>query len=101
MLAFSDMYVAGFLPELLSVNDPRPAAKQLQETYAHGGGWRPMKGWIVRNPMSDAPVIEYPGDPAMSPVSEARLRDEKLFLYDYSWLLIIQSDGSYEIARVD
>jgi hypothetical protein len=29
------------------------------------------------------------------------LRDEEIRFYDYSWLAIVQPDGSFEVARVD
>lgn len=31
----------GYIPLFFAADDPRPAAEQLNERYAHGGGWRP------------------------------------------------------------
>jgi len=96
MIEFSDMNVAGFLPDFFSEDDPRPAAEQLDENYQHGGGWRPMKGWDLVGGK-----VVYPGDPPLEPVSEAALRGEKLTLFQYDFLLIQQGDGSFEVGRVD
>jgi hypothetical protein len=90
--------LVGILPGFFSEDDPRSAAKQLDTAYAHGGGWRPMFKWSLNlNDLS----ITYPGDEPIHPYAKAQLRDEKLYLYPYSWLCIIQPDGSYEISRVD
>lgn len=81
----------------LSEHDPRPAAEQIDDNYAHGGGWSPFKGFTVLEDGS----IQYPGDPAHPILAETRLRDEIIRFYDSSWLMIMQPDGSYEISRID
>lgn len=86
--------VAGLLPEMADPNDPRPAREQFAENYV--GGWRPFVGFTLTEA-----GIEYPGDPVVPPLAEARLRDERIVLYRYSWVAIIQPDGSYEISRMD
>jgi hypothetical protein len=49
----------GFLPLMLDDEDPRPAAAQLDETYAHGGGWRPFgEGQGTKEGLA----LAYPGD---------------------------------------
>ena len=87
----------GFLPELISDRDPRPAAKQLDETYAHGGGWDPLPGFKLGPNYS----LKYPGDPPLRPLAMAKLRDEKLVFYHHSYLAVFQPDGSFEVSRVD
>jgi hypothetical protein len=49
----------GYLPSFLSESDPRPAAAQIDENYAHGGGFSPFSGFIM---VGDN--IVYPGSPA-------------------------------------
>jgi hypothetical protein len=88
----------GYLPFFLSEEDPRSAAAQLDENYAHGGGWHPQDGFTF-DPVSW--VIRYPGDPPHRPLAIARLRDELLLFYPYEYLAIVQPDGSFEIARVN
>ena len=34
----------GFLPTSCDDGDKRPVKEQLEERYAHGGGYRPLKG---------------------------------------------------------
>lgn len=87
----------GLLPGMLSSTDPRPAREQLDNGYAHGGGWQPFEGFTMRPDGG----ISYPGDPVHMPLAECRLRDERVVLYDYSWVAIVQRDGSFEIARMD
>jgi hypothetical protein len=84
--------VLGYLPGFLSVNDPRPAREQLAAAY----GWSPFAGFTMTER-----GLEYPGDPTMPLLAEAKLRDEVVRLYDCSWVAIVQPDGSYEIARMD
>lgn len=88
----------GFIPLFLSKDDPRSAKDQFQEAYAHGGGWRPMKGWKLDRTMLE---ITYPGDPAYKPLAVGFLRDETIVVYHHAWVMILQDDGSFEIARMD
>lgn len=88
----------GYLPGFLSENDPRPAKEQIDSAYQHGGGWNPQPGWEY-DPQLHA--MRYPGDPVMFPLAEAHLRDETLLFYPHDYLLIVQKDGSFEMARVD
>jgi hypothetical protein len=86
----------GFLPSFLSKADPRPAREQIDEHYQHGGGWSPFEGFTMYPNR-----LEYPGDRPMQLLAEARLRDERIRLYECDWVAIVQPDGSYEIARLD
>lgn len=87
----------GLIPSFLSENDPRPAKEQIHDAYAHGGGWNSFKGFEM---LADG-SIKYPGDPAHRVLAQTQLRDEIIRYYDYSWLAIVQPDGSFEIARID
>jgi len=87
----------GLLPGFLRDDDPRPAREQINERYAHGGGWRPMKG----HRLGPRNFLTYPGDPPLPPVARARLRNELILFYPSSWVCIVQPDQSYEVCRID
>jgi hypothetical protein len=89
--------VVGFIPMWLDVSDLRPAAKQLNDHYAHGGGWRPFKGFeLVREN-----CLKYPGDPMHRPLARIKFRDEEIFIYESGWVMIKQPDGTFEVCRMD
>lgn len=90
--------LVGMIPDFLSDYDDRPAAVQLDANYQHGGGWRPLKGWVFDPATSK---IKYPGDPSVSPVAETMLRDERIIVYTDAWVAIVKADGTYEVARMD
>lgn len=87
----------GYIPGWLSEADPRPAAEQLNEHYAHGGGWQPFHGFTL----GEGNILQYPGDPPIKPLAFARLRDEAILFYPYSWVAIVQPDLSFEVCRMD
>lgn len=86
----------GLIPEFLDERDPRPAAEQFNERYAHGGGWRAFDGFTM-----GANSIRYPGDQPLALLAEARLRDEVIRVYNGAWVAIVAPNGSYEISRMD
>ena len=90
------------LETMLSSADKRPAREQLNEAYAHGGGWNPMDGWEL---LSGGYHIQYGlGEPDMDPplpaLAVGKLRDELILVYPYDWVAIVQPDNSFEIARM-
>jgi len=92
-LTFTDL---GYLPEFVSVDDPRDARAQLDAGY-HVGGFRPMQGfWLDADDR-----LHYPGDPPLAPLAQARLRHERIVLYPYAWVAVIQRDRSFVVARMD
>lgn len=88
----------GYIPEFLSELSPEKAAKQIDRGYRHGGGWVPFEGHVF-NPLSKA--LSFPGDPVMFPIAVGHLRDETIYVYPSDWVLILQTDGTYEVARID
>ena len=100
MLQFTDMNVVGFIPQFISEHDERPAKEQINEAYAHGGGWHSFKGFELIY-KGDHLELQYPDDPPMQELSRAEFRDELLVFFESSWLAIIQKDGSFDVARLD
>lgn len=93
---FDEEYL-GMIPYFLTPADPRPAREQFDENYQHGGGWKVFKG----HSMDPDGTLHYPGDPALPPLAEAKLRDETIRFYDYAWVSITQPDGTFEVCRMD
>jgi hypothetical protein len=89
----------GFLPEILIEEDERPVKAQLEDRYAHGGGWRPIEGFkLDRMTM----VLTFPGDPPFIPAAFTQIGDETVVFYpSCSLLMILQPNGDYEVTRVD
>lgn len=89
--------ILGFLPSFLDDNDPRPAREQINENYAHGGGWTPLPKITIDKHGN----LRYPGDPPFKCLAMAMLRDELICLYEHELLMIMQPDGSFEVSSVD
>ena len=88
----------GFIPSFLSEDDPRPASVQLNENYAHGGGWHPMKGFDLD---TETMTLNYEGDPPLRLVAASALREELILVFQYAWVVIISPGGTYEVSRCD
>lgn len=86
-------YTAAFLDD----TDPDRAVAQLHKHYSHGGGWNKFDGFVLRDDKS----IKYPGDPKLPIRAEITFRDEMIYVYDHAWFLVLQPDGTYEVARMD
>lgn len=86
----------GYVPDFLSDSDPRPAREQFDENYQFGG-WKPIVGFTL----DEARDLHYPGDPPLPPVAERKLRDERILMYPHALFVVIQPDGSFEVARLD
>jgi hypothetical protein len=89
----------GYLPEFLSERDLRPIKEQLNSGYSQHGGWRSMKGFDL-SPAPDYHLL-YPGDPPLRPWAQTALRGEVILVYPGDWVLILQTDGSFEVSRMD
>lgn len=86
----------GYIPHFLDPSDPRPAAEQFDDNYI--GGWRPMKGFTLER---DGMRLQYPDDPDMMPWAVAHFRDETIWVYPYSWVMVVGKDGKFEVSRMD
>ena len=87
----------GALPDMLDANDPAPAREQLDRGYRDGGGFRPLSGWYL----GADDVLHFPGDRPYRPIAELRMRDERILVFECSFVAVIQSDRSFEVARID
>jgi hypothetical protein len=88
----------GFIPSFISDDDPRPIKEQIDANYQHGGGWRPIKGFI----MTEDHLLHFPGDPPYRPLALGIMRNRCVILYEYSFLAISEEPGGeWEVARVD
>lgn len=87
----------GLLPAFLSEGSPDCARDQIHRNYQHGGGWRRIYDFVLNEDNS----LSYADDPPYKPIAQAKLRDELIVVYRYSFVAIIQADRSFEVARVD
>jgi hypothetical protein len=93
---------AGFLPDFVSDSDPRDAVTQLNEGYAHGGGWHEFSGFkLCYLDVIGGSALLYPGDPPMKEKSRSMLRNETIILFQGDWVAVVQTDGSFRTARMD
>lgn len=105
----------GLIPLFLHDADPRPAAEQIDERYAHGGGWRPMSGFLPIGAYNFAegvaPKLRYPGDPPFHPYAMAVLHGgeetfgdspmEVFVVYEHAICAIFRDGALYQVARLD
>lgn len=89
--------IVGLVSLFIVTDEAVPAAKQLDQGYAHGGGWSPFNGFIHEGDF----ILRYPGDPSMPPLAKCQLGDETILAYPHAWFAIFQPDGSFEVARMD
>lgn len=95
--------VVGLLPLILLDSDSRPAKDQLNDRYAHGGGYRPTlsDSWQL-GVEGGAYVLYYPEDPPFHEQARIKLPcGETCVLFDASFMTIIQKDLSFVVTRVD
>jgi hypothetical protein len=91
----------GFLPEILLAEDKRKVKDQLEDRYAHGGGWRGFPEGHFRLDRMNM-TLRFPGDPPFRPAAFTQIGDETVVFYPLcSLLMVLQADGKYEVTRVD
>jgi hypothetical protein len=98
----ADIDMLGYIPYFLAEDDPRPAREQFDDRYAPGGGWRPLGGFTLDKNGS----LLYPGDPPLGCLAQTVLhnntcKSEIILVYEHAWVAIIQSNGDFEVARMD
>ena len=109
MITFTNSEQCGFLPHFFREEDPRSAEEQLDESYAHGGGYHPLDNFTVfvkegepaRLVWADpAPDEEDRTEEHYEEVARAQMRDQTLILFELSFLAIIGPNG-VNVCRVD
>lgn len=90
--------IVGIIPLFLDPRDERCAAEQLDANYAHGEGWNPMPKWTLR---SHDNALQYPGDPSLLSLAAATLRNETILVYQSGITAIVQTNGAFEVSRLD
>lgn len=100
---FSIFDIVGFIPTFLDTTNPESAVKQIDAAYAHGGGWHEFKGHTLVDPFGENPKLTYPGDPPTLAVAYWKLpeTDERVILFDHSWVAVVKPDETFNIARID
>lgn len=114
MTTWTNEKAAGLLPVILRAEDARPAWEQLQERYAHGGGYMPVRGnWSLSVRPSGLWRLGFPGDPPYKEVSRTYLPKsrELLVLFECSFMVIVEcpsasftwddEPGPFVVVRVD
>jgi hypothetical protein len=96
LMVSGDPEMWGLIPGFLDSSDPRGAKEQFNEH--HVAGWSKFDGFTWDH---ETGVLSYPGDPPMKPLSGIIFRDEIILLFDFSWVMVIQPDKSWEICRMD
>jgi hypothetical protein len=86
----------GIIPSFLDTDDPRSAIEQFDAHYI--GGWNKFDGFTWD---ADNETLSYSGDPPMKPISMMLFRKEVIVMFPYEWVMVIQPDHSWEIARMD
>jgi hypothetical protein len=88
----------GFIAVFCNDDDPRSAREQLNDNYAHGGGFNPTKGFE----MAENGELSYPGDLPMKPLWNCIIHGEEVRVYEHAWVAIINlKDNSFIVARMD
>lgn len=93
----------GPIPSFLSKDNPKSAKEQIHDNYRHGGGWNTFDDNVRRKyqVLQEGERLKYPGDPPFRAIAWAKLRNEKIIVYEHAWVMIQDDDGTYEIARID
>lgn len=90
----------GRIPILLDPDCADPVWLQVQTNYP--GGWNPVLGderdkWTFT---ADQYLI-YPGLPPLAPAAMAWLRSEQVLVYPAGWLVVVDLEGSFTVARIE
>jgi hypothetical protein len=89
----------GFLPDILLADDKRSVREQLDDRYAHGGGYRDRNFTKFR--LGKNMALHWPGDPPQHPLAATLINDELVVFYSHAMLLVMQPDGTWKVTRVD
>lgn len=99
-----DPKALGIIPTFVDYYDERPVIDQINDAYAHGGGWRDAKGFVLVGFDYSDPfrtVLAYPGDPAYRLKAYTCLRGEYVLLFDHDWCVVTRDGQDFRCARLD
>lgn len=91
----------GYLPEIILAEqfDPRPVVEQVNDRYAHGGGWHRFNGFMWNR---IAKTLRYPGDPPVHAIARfVANAKETVYVFHSGWTLIDRGGDDWEVARLD
>lgn len=105
----------GLIPHFLWDTDPRPAIDQINERYAHGGGWKPIGKFLPIGAYNFAegvaPKLRYPGDPPLHPYAMMTLHGEEanfgespmevIVIYESAFVAIFRDGELFSVSRLD
>ena len=93
----------GLIPEFISSVDPRPLIEQIDDAYAHGGGWNEFDGFTLDRTSGNVFewFLTYPGDPPLYPLAACKVRDEVLLFWPFAWVTICTKEGGFNCAKID
>ncbi len=97
---YGDIYAAGIIPQMLRDGAPLTALEQLDQGYAHGGGWQEFDGFDVTD-NGDSVTLRYPGDPPYHSVARVTINGSRVFVLPYAWVCVITQGGVPHVARMD
>lgn len=89
----------GYVPDYVREDDPRSAREQFNARQP--GGWRPMKGFTIKEKELVYGTAVAPDNPPRPLIAVTKLRDETIKFFNGAWVAVIQADGSFEVARLD
>jgi len=92
----------GILPQFINELDTRDAVSQIDTAYSRGGGWMDFEGFTLKHHADLLPSsITYPDDPPYFEIARAKLRDETILFFPHAWVVVVQLDGTFRVARID
>jgi len=97
----------GLIPYFISSHlRDRTAAEQIADNYV--GGWSPLPGFKMtglakgKGELLPWPKLHYPGDPPMEAIAGTiTVSGERVYVFPYGWVAVVQPDGSFEASRCD
>jgi hypothetical protein len=83
-------------PWISRCGGPAPGVEQLDAGYGYGSHWRDKPNQLLE----DLTML-YPGDPPLYWAAQTILRNERIVIYPYAMVAVVQADGSFLIQRMD
>lgn len=97
----------GMLPDIFRAYDPRPAREQIEDRYAHGGGFLVAPGdWTMTYGRDAGEIpwaeLHFPGDPPLKEIARLELSaTETLVLFDCAFVAIVGPMLDFVVVRMD